>query len=107
MKTSTTPPRHLPVQQGFTLIELLIVMSIIGILATLVGPKLFDKVGSSKVKAAQAQISMLESALDSYRLDIGLYPPTLEGLRSNIDQHPLWSGPYIRKAVPKDPWGES
>jgi general secretion pathway protein G len=90
---------------GFTLIELLIVMAIIGVLAALVGPKLFGKLGSSKQGAAAAQISMMESSLDSYRLDIGRYPRTLEGLRKNSDGNKLWDGPYIKKSVPLDPWG--
>jgi general secretion pathway protein G len=92
---------------GFTLIELLIVMIILGLLAALVAPKMFQKVGSSKQKAAKAQISMLSTALDAYRLDIGTYPSSeqgLEVLRKNPGQA-AWDGPYLSKEVPPDPWG--
>ena len=90
---------------GFTLIELLVVMAIIAMLAALVGPTLFDKLGGSKQKAAAAQMSMLESALDSYRLDVGKYPRRLEDLNQDPGSTPTWSGPYLKKGVPKDPWG--
>jgi len=95
-------------QKGFTLIELLIVMIILGLLAALVAPKMFQKVGSSKQKAAKAQISMLGTALDAYRLDVGKYPPAeegLDGLRKNSG-HDTWDGPYMSKDIPKDPWGK-
>jgi general secretion pathway protein G len=94
-------------QQGFTLIELLIVMIILGLLAALVAPKMFQKVGSSKQKAAKAQISMIGTALDAYRLDVGSYPNSEEGLgalRKNPG-HGAWDGPYLSKEVPNDPWG--
>lgn len=94
-------------QRGFTLIELLIVMIILGLLAALVGPKMFQKVGSSKQKAAKAQISLFGTALDAYRLDLGGYPPSqlgLEGLRKNPGND-LWDGPYLSKDIPLDPWG--
>lgn len=90
---------------GFTLIELLIVMAIIGMLAALVGPKLFDKLGGSKRDAAAAQIKMVESALDTYRLDVGRYPDNLEALTTNPGGSNLWSGPYLKRGVPADPWG--
>ena len=95
-------------QRGFTLIELLIVMIILGLLAALVAPKMFQKVGSSKQKAAKAQISMLGTALDAYRLDVGSYPGADEGLtalRKNPG-HGAWDGPYLTKEVPNDPWGK-
>lgn len=94
-------------QRGFTLIELLVVMAIIGFLAALVGPNLIQKVGSSKQKAAKAQISMLGTALDAYRLDVGSYPSTqlgLEALRKNPGAD-TWDGPYMPKEIPPDPWG--
>jgi general secretion pathway protein G len=94
-------------QRGFTLIELLIVMIILGLLAALVAPKMFQKVGTSKQKAAKAQISMLGTALDAFRLDVGAYPSTelgLDALRKNPGQG-AWDGPYLSKDVPKDPWG--
>lgn len=92
---------------GFTLVELLIVMIILGLLAALVAPKLFQKVGSSKQKAAKAQISMFESALDAFRLDVGRYPTTEEGLQALRKNPgvPKWEGPYLPKDIPKDPWG--
>ena len=95
-------------QRGFTLIELLIVMIILGLLAALVAPKMFQKVGTSKQKAAKAQISMLGTALDAFRLDVGAYPSTehgLDALRKNPGQGAAWDGPYLSKDVPKDPWG--
>jgi general secretion pathway protein G len=94
-------------QRGFTLIELLIVMIILGLLAALVAPKMFQKVGSSKQKAAKAQISMIGTALDAFRLDVGAYPPTdvgLDALRKNPGAG-AWDGPYLSKDVPRDPWG--
>ncbi len=98
---------HAANSRGFTLIELLIVMIILGLLAALVAPKLFQKVGSSKVKAAKAQIGMLGTALDTFRLDVGRYPTTEEGLKAlrtnpGVDN---WDGPYLPKDIPKDPWG--
>ena len=90
---------------GFTLIELLIVMAILGMLAALVGPALFGNLGKGQRAAAQAQIANLESALDSYRLDVGRYPESLEGLVTNDSSRPSWSGPYIRDdEIPLDPW---
>ena len=95
-------------QQGFTLIELLIVMVIIGLLAALVGPRMFGKVDESRQRSAKAQISLFETALDTYRLDTGKYPTTddgLEALRTKPSGVERWDGPYLNKEVPKDPWG--
>ena len=95
-------------ERGFTLIELLVVMVIIALLASLVAPKLFSKLGASKQKAAKAQIQMIETALDAFRLDVGRYPTTAEGLKvlwqdpGNIKG---WDGPYLPKPVKADPWG--
>jgi general secretion pathway protein G len=94
--------------RGFTLIELLIVMIILGLLAALVAPKMFQKVGSSKQKAAKAQIAMLGTALDAFRLDVGRYPTRDEGLDA-LRRNPgfdTWDGPYLPKDVPPDPWGK-
>lgn len=94
--------------RGFTLLELLVVVVIIGLLAGLVGPRFFDQVGKSNTKIARAQIDSLEKALDQYRLDVGSYPTTEQGLEAlntrpqNVDK---WAGPYLKKAVPPDPWG--
>jgi general secretion pathway protein G len=97
-------------QLGFTLIELLIVMIILGLLAALVGPRMFGKVGKSKQKAAKAQISLLETALDTYRLDNGSYPTTEQGLaalRVKPEALEKWDGPYLPKDIPQDPWGSA
>jgi len=96
-------------EAGFTLIEMLVVLVIITLLATLVGPKLFQKVGSSQVKVAGAQIELLSSALDTYRLDVGDYPTTTQGLtalRKAPDGVKHWDGPYLSKSVPADPWDQ-
>ncbi|WP_341319533.1 type II secretion system major pseudopilin GspG [Paraburkholderia sp. IMGN_8] len=92
---------------GFTLLELLVVMVIIGLLAGLVAPRYFDQVGKSNVKIARAQIDSLSKALDQYRLDMGTYPTTEEGLQALMvkpQDATHWSGPYLQKAVPPDPW---
>lgn len=97
-------------QRGFTLLELLVVMVIIGMLAAYVGPRFFSQIGKSEVKAARAQIDALEKALDQYRLDTGRYPSTEQGLASLMTQPAgvgKWSGPYLKKAVPMDPWGNA
>lgn len=95
-------------QTGFTLLELLVVVVIIGLLASYVGPKYFAQIGKSEVKTAQAQIDALEKALDQYRLDMGRYPTTEEGLSALMQSpgaNPKWLGPYLKKNVPLDPWG--
>jgi len=95
-------------QQGFTLLELLVVMVIIGLLAGYVGPKYFAQIGKSEIKAARAQIDSLEKALDQYRLDVGHYPSTEQGLNALMKQpagESRWQGPYLRKDLPADPWG--
>ena len=95
-------------EMGFSLIELLIVMVIMGLLAALVGPRMFGKVGKSKQNAARSQMALFETALDTYRLDVGKYPTTEQGLgalRNRPSGLEKWDGPYLPKAVPKDPWG--
>ena len=96
------------VGRGFTLLELLVVMVIIGLLAGYVGPRYFAQVGKSEVKVARAQIDAFEKALDQYRLDTGRYPTTEQGLNALLTRpanEPKWQGPYLRKGVPLDPWG--
>lgn len=90
---------------GFTLIELLIVIVILGLLLSLVAPTMFSKVGSSKQKTADAQMGLLATALDTYRLDTGDYPQHLSQLRQDDD--PAWDGPYLPRDVPADPWGNA
>ena len=95
--------------RGFTLIELLVVVVIIGLLAGFVAPRYFSQVGKSEVSVAKAQIDALEKALDTYRLDTGHYPSTELGLAALVQRpqsEPKWSGPYLRKEVPLDPWGK-
>ena len=97
---------------GFTLLEMLVVLVIIGLLAGLVGPKMFSKVDSSKVQTAQTQVKMLKGALETMRLDIGTFPTTEQGL-AMLNEPPKdeklrakWKGgPYLDEAVPLDPWG--
>ncbi|MDM8565792.1 type II secretion system major pseudopilin GspG [Candidatus Halobeggiatoa sp. HSG11] len=91
--------------KGFTLIELLIVMAILGMLAALVGPSLFNKVGEGRINAAATQMSSMEVALDAYRLDMFKYPSSLEALVKNSSSNSKWQGPYMKKGIPKDPWG--
>lgn len=96
---------------GFTLLEILVVLVVIGVLATLVAPNVFRHVGSAKEATARSQIEMLGAALDSYRLDTGRYPTTDQVLSALVTEpafepRPVsWRGPYLRKAVPLDPWG--
>ena len=95
--------------QGFTLIELLVVMVIIGLLAALVGPRFIRQEEKAKVKAAKAQIELLGTALDTFRLDVGRYPTSQEGLEALRTQPgglDRWDGPYLKKEVPTDPWGK-
>jgi general secretion pathway protein G len=99
-----SPKRH----HGFTLLELLVVMVIVGLLAAYVGPKYFSQIGKSEVKTVRAQLVGLEKALAQFRLDVGSYPSTEQGLKALITRPnnlAKWDGPYLDKALPLDPWG--
>src|SRR5476649_2907707 len=93
--------------RGFTLLELLVVIVIIGLLAAYVGPKYFSQLGKSEVTIAKAQIEAFDKALDTYRLDVGHYPSTDEGLAALMAAPSAagakWNGPYLKKGVPPDP----
>lgn len=96
---------------GFTLLELLVVIVIIGLLAAYVGPKYFSQLGKSEVTVARAQIEAFDKSLDTYRLDVGRYPSAEEGLNALMAAPPSagakWNGPYLKKGVPLDPWGNA
>jgi general secretion pathway protein G len=96
--------------KGFTLLELLVVIVIVGLLAGYVAPKYFSQVGKSEVQVARAQVESLEKALDQFRLDMRRYPTAEEGLEALVSKPAnaaTWSGPYLKKAVPSDPWGHA
>ncbi len=96
---------------GLTLIELIVVLIVIGLLAGLVAPQILGRVADARVTTARAQLDLFGVALENYRLDNGVYPSTsqgLESLRTRPASSPVpqnWRGPYLRKAVPRDPWG--
>ncbi len=97
-----------PQARGFTLLELLVVMVIIGLLASIIAPQYFSQIGKSNVKVARAQIEAVGQALDQYRLDVGRYPTTEQGLsalRVAPTNLPTWRGPYLKRDLPPDPWG--
>lgn len=94
--------------RGLTFIEMMVVLAIIGLLLALVGPQFIGQVGKAEVQAARQQIQLLETALDTLRLDVGRYPTTQEGLealRARPFGQDRWDGPYLKKNVPPDPWG--
>lgn len=95
--------------RGFTLIELLVVLAILALLAGLVGPQVMKSLGESKTKTTRLQIEDLGAALDMYRLDVGRYPNSSEGLQALVEQPgsiDRWNGPYLKKRqIPQDPWG--
>jgi general secretion pathway protein G len=98
-------------RRGFTLIEILVVIIVLGLLAALVGPRILGRVSEAKTATARTQIELLGLALDNYRLDNGSYPTTEQGLNALQEKPtrdpvpPSWRGPYLRKAIPLDPWG--
>src|SRR5436853_1771966 len=99
-----SPHRH----SGFTLVEMLLVLVILAVLAAIVIPKFSGRTQQAKVTAAQSQISSIETALDAFEVDNGFYPTGGNGLNALVDQPanaPSWKGPYLKKGVPLDPWG--
>jgi general secretion pathway protein G len=94
---------------GFTLVELLVVLAILGMLAALVGPQVLNQLGGAKSKSAAIQIRDFEQALELYKLDVGRFPGSNEGLNALVRQPSSakgWNGPYLKKdEVPMDPWG--
>jgi len=96
-------------EQGFTLFEILVVITILGLLAGLVGPKLYKHISGAKTRAAKTQVEMFGTALDAFRLDTGRFPTNEEGLKA-LREKPSgvenWQGPYLPKDIPLDPWGK-
>ncbi|WP_353570416.1 type II secretion system major pseudopilin GspG [Candidatus Albibeggiatoa sp. nov. BB20] len=113
MNKKTLFSKPITTQKGFTLLEMLVVLVIIGLLAGLVGPKLFIQVDGAKVKTTGTQVKMLKGVLETMRLDIGRFPTTEEGLNllraAPIDEaiKPFWKGPYLDDVLPLDPWKRS
>ncbi len=109
MTFRSRPPRASRSRRGFTLIELLVVLAILALLAGLVGPRVLNQLGGAKSKTAAVQIADLEKALELFKLDVGRFPTTEEGLNALVAQPPAvsvgWAGPYLKGSVPADPWG--
>lgn len=112
--TPTVPHSRAPgrrLRAGFTLIELLVVLAILALLAGLVGPRVLNQLGGAKSKTAQVQIADFDKALELFKLDVGRYPSTEEGLQA-LSAKPAsvvsgWAGPYLKGSVPSDPWGKA
>ena len=95
--------------RGFTLIELLVVLAILTLLAGLVGPRVLNQLGGAKSKTAGVQIADLDKSLELFKLDVGRYPTTEEGLDALVTRPGSangWTGPYLKGGVPTDPWGK-
>jgi general secretion pathway protein G len=108
LQPRTRGPAARTLPTGFTLLELLVVIVILGLLAAYVAPRYFSQIGKSEAAVARAQIEAFEKALDQFRIDVGRYPTAEEGLNALVakpGEAPKWNGPYLKKAVPKDPWG--
>ena len=106
MNHSNSQKTNIRIQRsdGFTLIEILVVMAIIAMLAVMVAPNLFNQQAGAMRDVARTEISTLEAALDIYRLDVGEYPDSLDGLIEDDTDRASWNGPYLRRGVPTDPW---
>jgi general secretion pathway protein G len=94
-------------EAGFSLIELIVVLVILGLLAAVVAPNIYDKLAKSKDKVAKIQITELEGALQMYSFDLGRFPDSSEGLEAlvrNMSGNEAWDGPYLAKELPSDPW---
>jgi general secretion pathway protein G len=108
--TGSRNPAARALRRGFTLLELLVVLVVLGLLVSIVGPRYFNQLGKSEAKAAQTQIASIAKALDMYRVDVGRYPSTEQGLAA-LSVAPAneakWRGPYLQKTVPPDPWGRA
>ncbi len=100
---------RLAVRSGYSLLEILVVLAIIALIAAVVGPRLFAQLDRSKTQTARLQIRSIEAALQTMRLDIGRLPTEQEGLQllmqADVNQTPGWSGPYLDRSLPSDPWG--
>jgi general secretion pathway protein G len=110
MRLLSAPSQVRRQHSGFTLIELLVVLAILSLLAGLVGPSVLKQLGGAKTKTARVQIKDLEQSLEMYKLDVGRYPETSEGLEALIQKPGSadgWNGPYLKTALPKDPWNHA
>jgi general secretion pathway protein G len=109
----TSRQRSKQIQHGFTLIELLVVVAIIGLLAAYVAPKYFSQIGKSEHAVAKAQVEGFSRAIGAYRIDVGSFPTTEEGLAALVNKPTdsvkaaKWNGPYLQKTAPNDPWGRA
>ena len=105
-----TPRASMRLSKGFTLIELLVVLAILTMLAGLVGPKVLNQLGGAKSKTAAVQIADLDKSLELFKLDVGRYPSTEEGLEALVKKPGSangWNGPYLKGGLPTDPWGHA
>jgi len=106
--TTPLPSSRRKAAHGFTLMELLVVILIIGLLTGIVGPRLLGQISRSEVTTAKAQMDAFDKALQAYRLEVGHFPSTTQGLAALVAQpadEPRWHGPYLQNAIPTDPWG--